>query len=171
LADIVRSAHYNCAPATFRFCTQPLIETDARGAVTNYSYDPAHGGLLTKTLPAATAGAPRPQTRHEYAQRYVRVSNGAGGHVQAASPVWVRIATSTCRTSAATGDPASPCATPGDEVRTTYDYGPDAGPNNLQLRGTVITADGRSWRTCTGYDAQGRRISETGAGAQLNQCQ
>jgi hypothetical protein len=63
-----------------------------------------------------------------------------GGYVQAATPVRVRMATSLCRTSAATGNPASPCTTAGDEVRTAYDYGPDSGPNTLLLRGRAVTA-------------------------------
>jgi hypothetical protein len=168
---IVRSSGYLCSPATIRYCNKPVSDTDARLAVTEYSYDPAHGGLTRKTLPAPSPGAPRPETRYEYAQRYARVSDGAGGHVPVAHPVWLLSATSTCRTSAATGNPASPCATAGDEVRTTYDYGPDSAPNNLQLRGTVVTADGQSLRTCTSYDAQGRAISATGTGAQLGQCQ
>ncbi len=82
----------------------------------------------------------------------------------------MRTATSTCRTSAATGNPAAPCATAGDEVRTTYDYGPDSGPNNLLLRGTLMTGAGVSSRICYGYDAQGRRISETSPRAGLASC-
>lgn len=169
--DIVRSSTYDCTLDTFRHCSSPVTETDARGAVTNNDYDPAHGGLTRQRLPAATSGAPRPETRHEYAQRYAWVSNGAGGYVQAATPVWVRTASSTCRTSAATGNPSAPCATSGDEVRTSYDYGPDSGPNNLALRGQAVTADGQTLRTCFTYDAQGRRIAETSPGAQLAQCQ
>jgi hypothetical protein len=167
LADIVVSASYQCA--TRKTCVSPSRVIDANGHESRATYSPDHGGVLTETGPAVNGV--QPQTRHEYAQRYAWISNGAGGHVRAATPVWLRTATSTCRTSAATGDPASPCATPGDEVRTTYDYGPDAGPNNLQLRGTVVTADGVSLRTCTSYDAQGRAISSTGTGAQLTQCQ
>jgi YD repeat-containing protein len=83
-------------------------------------------------------------------------------------------ATSLCRTSAATGNPASPCATAGDEVRTDYDYGPDSGPNNLLLRGqTVTSTDGgvtTVLRTCYGYDGQGNRISETQPRADLASC-
>lgn len=171
LPDIVQSATYNCIPGNFRFCKKPISTTDARGAVTDYDYDGAHGGLTRQRLPAATSGAPRPETRHEYAQRYAWVSNGSGGYVRAAAPVWVRTATSMCRTSAATGNPSAPCATSGDEVRTTYDYGSDSGPNNLNLRGTAVTADGATLRTCITYDANGRPIAETGPGAQLTQCQ
>ena len=87
--------------------------------------------------------------------------------------IWLRTATSTCRTSAATGNPASPCATAGDEVLTSYDYGPDSGPNTLLLRGQAVTAtDGgvaTTLRTCYAYDALGRKISETQPNANLDE--
>jgi YD repeat-containing protein len=174
LPNIVTSATYSCIPATIRYCNKPLSVTDARGAVTEYTYSADHGGVLTETGPAPSSGAPRPQTRHEYLQRYAWVSNGAGGYVQAATPVWVRTATSSCRTSAATGNSAAPCATAGDEVRIAYDYGPNSGPNLLLLRGQTVTAtDGgvtTTLRTCYGYDALGRRISETAPNAGLASC-
>jgi YD repeat-containing protein len=161
LPDLVRHALYNDR-------AEPTQVIDANGNETDYTYSPAHAGPLTETGPAVNGI--RPQTRHDYAQRYAWVSNGAGGYVRAATPVWVETATSTCRTSAATGNPAAPCAVAGDEVRTTYDYGPDAGPNNLLLRGRVVSADGVSLRTCYGYDAMGRRISETLPNANLTSC-
>jgi len=171
--DIVRSSTYNCTPATFRHCAKPVTDTDARGAVTNYDYSADHGGLLSVMLPAPADGAPRPETRHEYAQRTAWIANGSGGYA-AQSPIWVRTATSLCRTSAATGNPAAPCATAGDEVRTTYDYGPDSGPNTLLLRGQAVSStDGgvtTVLRTCYGYDTQGRRISETAPRAELASC-
>lgn len=172
LATIEMHATYACAsPLT---CLKPASLTDARGAVTNFTYSPVHGGVLTETLPAPGAGAPRPQTRYEYVQRYAWVRNSAGAYVQAAQPIWLLSATSLCRTSAATGNPSAPCATAGDEVRTTFDYGPNGGPNNLLLRGQVVTAtDGgvtTSLRTCYGYDQSGRRISETEPEANLGSC-
>jgi len=172
--NIVTQATFYCAPATARYCNKPLTETDARGAVTDRTYSADHGGLLTETLPAPAAGAPRPQTRNTYAQRYAWISNGAGGYVQSATPVWLPVATSTCRTSAATGNPASPCATAGDEVLTQYDFGPDSGPNNLLLRGqTVTSTEGgvpTTLRTCYTYDALGRKISETQPNANPGSC-
>ncbi len=44
---------------------------------------------------------------------------------------------------------------------TTYDYGPETGPNILLLRGQAVTADGQTLRTCYAYDGRGRKISET----------
>ena len=175
LSDIVTSATYNCAPTAMAVCAKPVTTTDARGNVTEYFYDLAHGGLIRVRGPEPTSGAPRPETRHSYAQRHAWLSNGAGGYAQASPPIWVRTATSTCLTSAATGDPAAPCqAGPLDEVRTVYDYGPDSGPNTLLLRGQAVTAESQgslvTHRTCYGYDARGRRISETQPNANLGSC-
>jgi hypothetical protein len=169
LSDVVMSAGYNCLLSTIRFCNKPTLVTDARNNSTTYTYDPAHGGVLTETLPPPAPGAPQPQKRYSYAQRYAWVSNGAGGYVHAASQIWVLTQMSFCKS----GAPASGgtgCATGGDEVITTYDYGPDSGPNNLLLRGTLVDAGGLSLRTCMAYDAYGNKISETKPRAGLTSC-
>jgi YD repeat-containing protein len=170
LPDIVTSAIYDVSHP--KSAAKPLSRTDANGNTTTYTYAPEHGGVLTETGPAVNGV--QPQTRHEYAQRYAWISNGSGGYVQAATPIWVPTAISLCRTSAATGNPAAPCATAGDEVRTAYDYGPDSGPNTLLLRGQSVTSTDNgvttTLRTCYGYDALGRRISETRPNANLASC-
>ena len=58
----------------------------------------------------------------------------------------------------------------GDEAVTTYDYGPGAGPNNLWLRGIVVTAGGVSRRTCYTYDHRGNQLSATSPLAGLTSC-
>jgi hypothetical protein len=169
--NIVTSATFYCTPSTLRHCNKPLTATDARGNVTTYTYDAAHGGPLTETGPAVNGV--NPQTRNAYAQRTAWISNGAGGYTAGAA-IWVMTSTSSCRTSAATGNPASPCTTAGDEVLTQYDYGPNSGPNTLLLRGQTVTAtDGgvtTTLRTCYAYDALGRKISETQPNANLGSC-
>jgi hypothetical protein len=154
-----------CVNASPKLCDKPLYAIDERGSQTDYTYDPAHGGVLTETLPAVNGI--RPQTRYSYVQRYAWIKDAAGGFVRAATPIWVQARKSICRTSAAVGDG---CAAAGDEIVTTYDYGSDAGPNNLLLRGMVETAGGVSLRTCFGYDAQGNRVSETSPRAGLGVC-
>jgi len=172
LADIVTTATYSCTNNIV--CNRATSTTDANGNTTNFVWDTTHGGLLSETAPPPAPGGIRPQTRHAYEQRYAWISNGAGGYVQAATPIWVRVSTSMCRSSAATGNPAAACATAGDEVLTLYDYGPNSGPNNLLLRGQSVTAtDGgvaTTLRTCYGYDPRGRRISETAPNANLASC-
>ena len=115
LPTFSRSAHYSLTCQNIRYCNRPLSITDARGNTTDFTYDPVHGGVLTQMGPAVpttqndgTIASVRPQTRYEYAQRYAWISNGAGGHVQASTPIWVLVATSNCRTSAATGTAAAP---------------------------------------------------------------
>jgi YD repeat-containing protein len=81
-------------------CHRPTSMTDARGNVTDYTYDTA-GNLLTETGPAPTAGAPRPQVRHTWEQRYAWYKqNGSSAITQAATPVWVEVGSSQCMTGA-----------------------------------------------------------------------
>jgi hypothetical protein len=166
-ADLIAATLYETNCLNVRTCNRPKSTTDANGNKTDFTYDPTHGGVLTETGPAVNGV--RPQTRHQYQQRSAWISNGAGGYQASATPIWVRTATSLCRASAATGNASAPCAD-GDEVLTTYDYGPDGGPNTLLPRGSVVSAGGQSLRTCFGYDALGNKISETGARAGLTSC-
>jgi YD repeat-containing protein len=152
-------------------CNKPEAVTDARGFVTNYSYDPVHGGLLTETKPAGADGV-RPQTRYEYAQRSAWLRNAGGGY-EPGSPVWLKVRERYCRTTAAAG----PSCTGGanDEVVTDFDYGPNSGPNRLLLRGIAVTSlNGlglmQTLRTCYRYDTFGRKISETKPSANLPSC-
>lgn len=147
-------------PADAKLCRSPTTQIDANGNQTDFTYDPAHGGVLTETGPAV--GGVRPQTRYAYMQRQAWIKNSGGADVQTGYPVWLLASKSICKTSAATGNPAAPCsAGAGDEVRTLYDYGPDSGPNNLLLRGVVDDAVGEALRTCYSYDWRGNKVSET----------
>jgi YD repeat-containing protein len=166
LSDIVTSATYIC---TYRnSCAKPVTVTDGRGKVSRYTYAPEHGGVLSETGPAVNGVTP--QKRYSYQQRYAWISNGAGGYVQAASPVWLLTQTSLCKAGNPAGSGAGCANGASDEVVTAYDYGPDAGPNTLLLRGISVTADGQTLRTCYGYDAMARRISETKPRAGLAVC-
>lgn len=147
---------------------KPTSVTDAMGNTTDYTYDSVHGGILTESGPAPSAGAPRPVKRYAYSQHYAWVKNSGGSYVQAATPIWLLDSEKTCSTSATV---SGACAGgSADEVTITYDYGPNSGPNNLWLRGKVVTAGGVSLRTCYTYDAIGNKISETSARAGLAAC-
>lgn len=165
LSDIVTSATYDCTVRML--CAKPSSMTDANGKTTNYTYDTTHGGLLTETKPADPGGI-QAVTRNAYVQRYAWLSNGSGGFTMAATPVWLLSTTKFCRTTATVSGACAGGST--DEVVTTYDYGPNSGPNNLLLRGKVVTADGISLRTCYAYDALGNKISETSPRAGLTGC-
>jgi hypothetical protein len=154
-----------CDAPSRKLCTKPINRVDERGNQTDFTYDPAHGGILTETSPAVNGV--RPQTRYTYAQRYAWVKNASGAFVRATTPVWLLTQKSLCKAGAALG---AGCAIANDEVKTTYDYGPDSGPNNLLLRGTVEDAGGLNLRTCYGYDWRGNKVSETSPRAGLGVC-
>lgn len=166
LENIVQSAVFPTMCTNPRTCNRPLSTADARGHITEYEYDPTHGGLLSETGPPDANGV-RPRKRYYYQQRYAWLRSGSS-YVQAATPVRVLASERFCRTSATIGDGCAGGAQ--DEVVTTYEYGPNAGPNNLWLRGMTVASEGATLRTCYGYDAFGRRISETSPGAGLTTC-
>ena len=166
LADLVTSATFDCTYSIN--CAKPTSMTDAKGAVSNFSYDAAHGGLLTDMKPAPTAGAARPLLVKTYAQKYAYVKDSGGVLVAAATPIWVPATDSQCQTVAGSNTPT--CDPSAPQMVTTYEYGPDACPNTLLLRGVAVTADGQTLRTCYGYDAMGRKISETKPAANLSAC-
>ena len=156
LADIVTSATYSCANA--KVCAKPTSITDALGNITTYDYKLENGEPQTVTKPADANGV-QPVTRYAYVQRKAWISNGSGGYSQVSDPVWLLSTVKTCRTTATVSGACSGGST--DEMVTTYEYGPDSGPNNLLLRGKAVTADGTTQRTCYAYDSLGNKVSET----------
>lgn len=150
-----QAAECTAAPPR-KLCNRPIWSKDFKGNQTDFTYEP-HGGVKTETGPAPTPGGIRPQVRFEYALRYARVSNGSS-HVAEAVGIYLPSRKAFCATGAASG---WGCALTGDEVVTTYDYGPASGPNNLLLRSETMTAGGVSRKTCYGYDWMGNKISTT----------
>ena len=164
--DIITSATYSCISLP-KSCAKPITQTDARGFVTTSTYDAMHGGILSETGPSVEGVAP--QKRLEYAQRSAWILDGSGtAFIKAPTAIWLLVKERYCRTSSASQGQCVGGAS--DEVVTDYDYGPDGGPNNLLLRGLVVSADGSSLRTCYNYDLQGRVISETTPNANLGSC-
>ncbi len=174
--NAVLQANYDAVCSNPVTCNKPNWVRDAKNNQTDYTYDPIHGGVLTETSPAPdNVRVIRPQTRYSYVQRYAWTKNAGGGYSPAATPIWKLDKVSTCKTGTWSGSPgkcanSSGVAIPNDEVVTSNDYGPDSGPNNLLLRGQVVTAEGQSHRTCYGYDALGNKISETTPNANLGSC-
>jgi len=134
---IETGATYASGCANVVICNRPLTTTDARGNVTEYDYDPVHGGIRSVTGPAPSQNAPRPQIRTTYTL--------IGG-------IQLPTAVSVCRTQ-------SSCAGTADEVRTTVQYG----ANNLPS--SVATGAGDGSLTATrsfGYDGIGNLTSVDG---------
>ena len=152
LANITTSATFPTSCANPVTCNKPTSTTDARGGVTDYTYDSTHGGLLTVTVPAPTAGGARPQTRVSYAAQSAYFKSYTGAIVAAESPVTLLTAVSTCASGIAPS-----CVGTADESRTTLTYGSAGVANNL-LPTVVTQRDGTgtlSASTTMAYTATG----------------
>lgn len=145
---------YNCA-VTFN-CAKPVTITDPKGNVTDYSYDPINGMLLTETMPAPQTGGTRPQKRYLYGQFQARYKTTTGALVNGAL-VTLLSQISECRTSAS-------CAGSPDETITTLTYPSAASVNNLlPLSKTVAAGDNSLIATTTfTYDTYGNKLTEDG---------
>jgi RHS repeat-associated protein len=156
LSDISQTVTYPTSCTNVVICNKPTQATDARGAISDFTYDPVHGGLLTSTAPADANGV-RPQKRYSYAQYYAWVRNSSNVLVQAPTPIWLVSTVSECRTVAS-------CAGTADETKTTFAYGASNSVNNLLVSGlTVASGDGALSKTASyTYDEWGNKLTEDG---------
>ena len=158
-ADIVTSAVFPATCTNRKTCNKPTSSTDANGNVTDYTYDATHGGVLTVTGPAPTAGGIRPQMRYAYSALQAYYKDGSGSIVASGQPIYLLTGTSTCQTLAS-------CAGSSDEIKTTINYGPQiAGTGNNLFPVSVATGSGDGALTATttfAYDGVGNRITTDG---------
>lgn len=165
-ADLVLTAGYDTDCNNLKTCNKPNWTKDANGNQTDYEYHAASGQVTKVTSPADANGI-RPQTRYSYTQKFAWFKNASGHYARASTGIWLLTKEAYCRTSAAT---ESGCSLAGDEVVTTYDYGPDAGPNNLFLRGVSVSDGSKTLTTCYDYDPFGNQIAETKPRAGVTSC-
>jgi len=159
LSNLTISATFPASCSNPVTCNRPTSTTDARGAVTDYSWNGTHGGLESVTLPAPTSGATRPQTRIAYAAQTAYYKNSAGTIVASPTPVTLPVSVSSCATGAAPS-----CVGMTDEVRQTVQYGAAGVANNL-LPTVVTQQDGTGALTAsvtTTYTANGDVASVDG---------
>jgi hypothetical protein len=152
----------SCTVDNYRICNKPIYIRDPKDNQTDFTYDPAHGGVLTETLPADANGV-RPQKRYTYSLLYPKVLNASGALVNS-TPVWRLTRISECRI-ATVADPASCVGTAAEKV-TTYAYN----NNNLfRTSETVATGDGLlSATTSYTYDYRGDVMSIDGPRADVD---
>lgn len=145
-SDAVEPWHCATGYAAVR-CNKPLTTTDAKGNVTNYAFDNVHGGLISVTAPAPTAGGIRPQTRYSYTTTYyAKYKNSGGALSNFTTPVTRMTKISACQTTASCPDAA-------DESKAVIAYG----TNNV-LPTSVARGSGDGTLTATSttaYDAIG----------------
>ncbi len=157
LDDIVTTATYPASCANPVICNRPTSVTDARGNVTDFTYDPDHGGVLTVTAPAPTPGADRPQTRFTYEEHHAWYRNAAGTIVQNPHAITLPVGTSACAT-------GTSCAGAANEVVSSVAYGtPGAANNLLPTEASTGAGDGSPSATTTlTWTANGDVVYEDG---------
>lgn len=158
LADITTSAAYPATCSNPRICNQPTSTTDARGKVTNYSYDATHGGLLSVTLPAPSTGAVRPQVRYGYVPLQAWFKTGPST-IAAGAAIYRQTSISSCATT-------SSCNGAADETKavTAYQSGSASSATNL-LPLSVSAGSGNGSLTATSsftWDRIGNRLTIDG---------
>jgi RHS repeat-associated protein len=126
LANIVSSASFDATCTNVVKCNKPNTTTDPKGNVTNYTYDPTHGGITSFKQPAPAVGGIRPETRSSYTQ----VTSASG------DLVYMLTGVSACQTTAS-------CTGLLDETKVT------AGYNSNLLPTTVTRANGTGALTAT----------------------
>ena len=153
---IVTSAIFPSTCTNPKTCNEPTSTTDARGHVTDYTYDSATGQVTSVKSPADAAGV-RPETRIAYGTVYAWAKNSSGTLVQS-TPMALPTSVSRCRTGSAPS-----CVGTSDEKLTTITY-PASGPSNA-LPASVTTKAGNNTlveTTATTYDNYGNVVSADG---------
>lgn len=119
LANIVTSAAYPSTCSNPATCNEPTSTTDARGAESDYAYNP-DGTLQSVTSPPPAGGAVRPQTRYAY----TNITTPGGTVVSRLQSI------SQCQTTAS-------CTGTADETRTSLSWSNQLLPTGItQANGT-----------------------------------
>ncbi len=134
LSNIITSATYPGTCSNPVTCNKPLTTTNERGYVTDYSWDTAHGGLLSVTLPADADGI-RPKTNVQYADKYAKIMNSSSVLVQSTDAITRQIKITRCRTTAS-------CAGTTDEQVTELVYNNSAAENLQPITVKQSAGDG-----------------------------
>jgi RHS repeat-associated protein len=156
--DVVISASYAASCANALTCNKPDWSKDPKLNQTDYTYDPAHGGVLTVTAPADGAGV-RPQTRFSYTPLQAYFKNSAGSIVASGVNHSKLTSVSICRS-------GTNCTGTAQETKTTIAYGPQTpgtANNLLPVANTVAAGDNSLSATAAiAYDAVGNAITVDG---------
>jgi len=141
LPPVVTTAVYPLTCTNTKTCNKPTSITE-RGATTDFTYDPNHGGVLTVTRPAGSNGV-RPESRYFYGAKSATVLNASGALV-AAPAVQKLLYVNQCQTQAS-------CYLGAEEYRVVNVYLDTTVPNNLQPSASKIYTQGGAVQSITSY--------------------
>ncbi|MEP5508150.1 MAG: RHS repeat-associated core domain-containing protein [Erythrobacter sp.] len=152
LDPIVSTTAYPVSCSNPVTCNKPTSSTDANGNVTNYTWDPNHGGLLSVEQPSPSPGDPRPTTEVEYDTYRARFYD-ANGSLTDGDDITLPKETSQCRT-------AATCDGTANEAQTLISY-TNGGAQNLDVLEVTTQAGDGSVSLSTSYTYNERGEVET----------
>jgi YD repeat-containing protein len=159
LANIVLTADFDINCTNQVKCNQPNWTRDALNNQTDYTYNPTTGQIETVTLPAATTGGIRPQTRFSYTALNAWYKASGNSITQATAAVSKLTGVSSCRTTTS-------CLGSADEQKATFVYqvGSSSVASNLLPASTTLAIgnNSASLTTALGYDPVGNVITVDG---------
>lgn len=161
-SPLVESASYPVSCADPIRCNLPTAIEDARGNRTELEYPAPETTILRDFSSRAIASYPWGTRQPSQIRRPAPGAGQAAPRIVNSYKAGVLTRSAECMT-------LSACQSGPDEVVTTYEYGGTEATTRL-LFGKVVSWNGKTLRTCYGYDDQGRRVSETPATAQLTAC-
>lgn len=158
-ADIVTTAEYPTTCTNIYTCNKPSKVTDPLNNVTDFEYDPTHGGVTSVKYPAPAVGGTRPQTRYAYSAYTAYYKNAAGTLTAAGTSVYKLASVSACAQGAGPS-----CSSSAQERQTVIGYGATGVANNLlPVSVTQKAADNSvSATTTTTFDKVGNVLTVDG---------
>ena len=132
LAAITQSATFVSACSNAKTCNKPTSTTDAKGNITNFTWDGTHGGLTKIEAPAPIAGVARPTTTYFYSQVQARYRTSASAWANSPA-IYVPVYSRECRT-------AATCTGSADERIVNLFYLGSTNPNNALATSVVRKA-------------------------------
>lgn len=156
--DIIATATYSSSCTNKLICNKPISTTaphyvgDTNIKKTDYTYDSLTGLITSITAPAPVTGDSRPETRYSYTPLYAYYKNSSGSIVAASSAINRLTGISNCIA-------GSTCAGTANEVKTSFDYGPQVtGTANNLLAVSTSSGSGNAALVATTaftYDSVG----------------
>jgi RHS repeat-associated protein len=157
----VTAAFPPCDAVNWKICNKPASVTDERGATTEFTYSPDHGGTLAVLGPSSGTAGSRSLVKYDYAT-FTRAPGAEASSPAAPLPdVTLMTSSETCLSSNDTISYVCPLA---DSIVTAFSYMPSTPTARSQHLLSRVTADpiGIAAATIQRYDIVGNVVQVDG---------
>jgi RHS repeat-associated protein len=154
----------SCDESNWKICNKPVSVTDARNNVTEFTYDPGHGGVLTMLAPGNGTSGSRSLVRNGYGTFTRAYGVEASSSVAPLPDVTLLTSTELCLSSNDSATYSCPAA---DSILTTYNYEASTYSGRTQHLPVSTTVDPAAIAATTAlkYDMAGNVVQVDGPGS------